>query len=190
MQSINLNIVPDGYKQVLRYSQGDIGREFKINIVGFDIPAGATVKIRATKPSGFGFDESCTFLGNVVTIVTTETMTNENGRFPAELRIENNGVVLGTANFVMWGEKNPHPDGTTDGDSESAIPILTQLVEEIENSNARIQSLTAEATRLEAGADPTAAYDPENNTLELGIPSAELYCTDPEDDGNVIISFS
>lgn len=186
MQSINLNIVPDGYYQTLRYSQGDIGREFKIAVVGYDIPAGATVKIRATKPSGFGFDEACTFAGNIVTIVTTETMTNENGRFLAELRIEKSGVVLGTANFIMWGENDPHPDGTTDGDTESAIPILTQLVEEIENSNARIESLTAEAIRLSAGADPTAAYDPDTNILALGIPSATY--ADSDSDGNIVIS--
>lgn len=45
MQNINVNIVPDSYPQTIRYSQGDVGREFKINVVGFTIPTGATVKI-------------------------------------------------------------------------------------------------------------------------------------------------
>ena len=190
MQNINVNIVPDSYPQTIRYSQGDVGREFKINVVGFTIPTGATVKIQATKPSGFGFSVAGTVVGNAVSFTTTAIMTDEAGRFPAELEITKDSVVIGTANFIMWGEANPHPDGTIDGNAESVIPILTQLVEEIENSNARIESLAAEATRLEAGADPTAHYDPETNKLTFGIPSAEFYCTDPEDDGNVIISFS
>lgn len=121
MQNINLDITPGDFWQVLRFSQGDIGKEFKINVVNYDIPAGATVKCVATKPSGFGFQVAGTVSGNVVTIVSTEDMTSEAGRFPAELRIEKDSVRLGTANFFFEGEKDPHPNSTIDGTPEDPL---------------------------------------------------------------------
>lgn len=186
MQILNISIVPEGYPQTIRFSQDDIGREFQINVTDFTIPNGATVKIQATKPSGLGFSVAGTVSGNSVTFTTTETMTNESGRFPAELVITSGAVVIGTANFNIYSEQNPHPDGTTDGDTGSIVPYLTQLKEDIENSNAKIESLTVSATRLSPGATPTAAYDPDTNTLNLGIPST-IY-TDPNGDGNVVLS--
>lgn len=194
MQSFNLNLVPGDFKQIFNASQGDIGREASVTVFNgsspYVIPTGATVKLEATKPSGLGFSVSCTYSGNAVTIVTTETMTNEAGRFPAELVISKSGVVLGTANFLFDIERSPHPEGTTDGDAATLKPYLTQLVETIEESNAKVESMTASATRIPAGSTPTASYDAESNELEFGIPSAVLECTDPNDDGNIIITFS
>ena len=186
MQILNINIVPDGYPQTVRLSQNDIGRQFQINITDFTIPVGAAVKIQATKPSGLGFSVAGTVLGNSVSFTTTETMTNEAGRFPAELVITSGANVIGTANFFIYSEPNPHPEGTTDGDAETLVPYLTQLVETIVNSNAKIESMTAEATKLDPGDDPTASYDSDTNVLTLGIPST-VY-TDPDNDGNVVIS--
>ena len=148
MQSINVNIVPGNFPQILRYSQGDVGREFRINVVDFDIPAGATVTIVATKPSGFGFTAAGTVTDNVVSFVTTEDMTDEYGKFPAEVRITSGTTLLGTANFMFIGEKNPHPDGTVDGMQGTIIPELTLLVNEIRESNAKVESMTASAVAL------------------------------------------
>lgn len=194
MQSFNLNLVPGGFQPVFNASQGDIGREAAVTIyngaAAYSIPSEATVKIEATKPSGLGFSVDCSFDGSVVSIETTETMTNEWGRFPAELVITQSGDVLGTANFVFNVEKSPHPEGTTDGDAETLVPQLTALVERIEESNAKVETMTASATRIATGGTPTAAYDPDTNNLEFGIPSPVLQCTDPDDDGNIVITFS
>ena len=132
-QNTNVNVVPSyGQRGELHFSQYDVGRTATINLYGvneaYSIPASSTVKIQATKPSGLGFNESCTYSGNVVTIVSTETMTEECGRFPCELQITKDSDVIGTANFMFCVKASPHPDGTVDGDAEEVINEIKALV--------------------------------------------------------------
>lgn len=129
-QNTNVNLIPKfPFSGNLYFSQYDVGRVATINLVedgtAYTIPSGATVKIQATKPSGLGFSVECTYSGSVVTVVSTETMTDEYGRFPCELRIESGGVLLGTTNFTFNVEKSPHPEGTTDGTAESVVSEIT-----------------------------------------------------------------
>lgn len=136
-QATNVNIVPSyGQRGDLHFSQYDVGRTATINLYAvneaYTIPVGATVKIQATKPSGLGFDVACTFSGSVVTVVSTETMTAEAGRFPAELHIIDNSDVIGTANFMFCVEPSPHPDGVIDGDAEEVVNEIKALVLESE----------------------------------------------------------
>ena len=193
-QTINVNTTPGQFMPTLYYSQGDIGREFEIVLAssdGWSIPAGATVTMVATKPSGFGFSVAGTLTDNVASFTTTETMTNEHGRYPAEIRITSGTDVIGTANFYLSGEKDPHPEGTTDGDAESAIPILTVLVERIEAAAESIHDLSVEAETLDYDEDASASYDGTNNKLTFGIPrGGEMTVTDPNSDGNIIITFA
>ena len=193
MQTINVDLTPRLFMPTIYYSQGDIGREIKINIKSSDgtqIPSGATVKMQATKQSGLGFSVSGTLSDGVATFVTTETMTNEWGRVPAELVLESTGVRIGTANFYWEGEKNPHPDGTTDGDAETLIPTLTLLVERVEAAAESIHDLTVEATTLAYDQNATATYDDETNKITFGIPrGGALEATDPNSDGNIILTF-
>lgn len=132
-QATNINVVPGyGQRGDLHFSQYDVGRTATINLFAvneaYTIPLGATVKIQATKPSGLGFDVACTFSGSVVTVVSTETMTAEAGRFPAELHIIDNSDVIGTANFMFVVEASPHPDGVIDGDAEYVVNEIKALV--------------------------------------------------------------
>ena len=132
-QATNVHIVPSyGQRGDLHFSQYDVGRTATINLYAvneaYTIPVGATVKIQATKPSGLGFDVACTFSGSVVTVVSTETMTEEAGRFPCELRITKDSDVIGTANFMFVVEASPHPDGTVDGDAEEIVNEIKALV--------------------------------------------------------------
>ena len=132
-QATNVNVVPSyGQRGELHFSQYDVGRTATINLYGvneaFSIPASSTVKIQATKPSGLGFNESCTYSGNVVTIVCTATMTEEYGRFPCELQITKDSDIIGTANFMFCVEASPHPDGVIDGDAEEVVNEIKALV--------------------------------------------------------------
>ena len=136
-QATNINVVPGyGQRGDLHFSQYDVGRTATINLYAvneaYTIPLGATVKIQATKPSGLGFDVACTYSGSVVTVVSTSTMTEEAGRFPAELHIIDNSDVIGTANFMFCVEASPHPDGTIDGDAEEVVNEIKALVLESE----------------------------------------------------------
>lgn len=149
-QNVNLDLIPKfAVYGNLYFSQYDVGREAIINLLNgaeaYNIPSGATVKIQATKPSGLGFSQVCNFTDNVVTVVCTEEMTDESGRFPCELSVSYNGTVLGTANFTFNVEKSPHPDGTTDGTAESVLNDISvafnYAMEQIENSGGLTPSI-------------------------------------------------
>lgn len=173
MQNINVNIVPDNFPQTIRYSQGDIGRQFKINVTDFEIPVGATVKIQATKPSGFGFSVAGVVAGSSVTFTTTAEMTDEAGRFQAKLQITAGDDVIGTANFLMIGERNPHPEGTTDGSQGTIIPELTLLVERVEKAASDVLDMEVVANTLPAGSQATYSYDEALNKATFGIPEGQ-----------------
>lgn len=132
---MNLDIIPNGAIKRVHVSQNDVGRtltfELFNNSTSYTVPSGAVVKIQGTKPSGFGFSETCTVSGNTVTVDTTEEMTDEFGYIDTELQITYSGNKIGTSNFVLAVERNPHPDTTTDGSMETIIPELTLLVNEV-----------------------------------------------------------
>ena len=123
MQTIRLSTTPGVVNPGAYLSQYDVGRQIAFLLfddTGQYVPAtGSTVHIRATKPSGFGFDVACTWSQNTVTATVTADMSNESGSFGAELRIEKDGDILGTANFLWNVERSTHPDGTVDGNTEA-----------------------------------------------------------------------
>lgn len=173
-QTINLNFTPQNFQPCLYFSQDDVGRVFQINLQGIEVPSGATVTIRATKPSGLGFTvEADSVADNIATFTTVATMTNEHGRFPAEIHISSGSVEVGTANFLMVGEKNPHPDTTVDGDAEQVIPQLTLLVERVETAASSVLDMEVEAQTLPAGSAATYSYDEEENKVTFGIPEGQ-----------------
>lgn len=197
-QILTIDMTPDEKtihrRPTLYLSQGDVGRAFVINLFSRDnitIPNGATVKIQATKPSGLGFSVTASSVSNgVATFTSTLEMADEFGKFPAEVKITSSGVVLGTANFNVCVERNPHPDGTTDGRSEEVIPQITALVERVEAAADSIHELTVSATTLNPGASASAVYDEETNEIEFGIPrGAQLTATD-DGNGNITLAFS
>lgn len=135
-QNMNLSMTPYTQAGAFVCSQYDVGRTCQIKLTDdsgdYAIPTGATVTVMATKPSGLGFAVACTWSGSTVEFVTTETMTNEFGRFPAEIRVTSGDTVLGTTNFFFKVERSPHPEGTVDGDAETIINQITLLVNRAE----------------------------------------------------------
>lgn len=195
MQTIIVDMTPGFRMPTIYYSQGDIGTQFAIDLrsrFGDSLPASPTVTIQATKPSGFGFMATATSLTDGVAVFTTVAeMTDEAGRFLAELKVVKDSVTFFTANFCMDGEATTHPDGTTDGQAGSAIPELTELVERIETAADSIHDLSVEAETLDYDEDASASYDGTNNKLTFGIPrGGEMTVTDPNSDGNIIITFA
>ena len=130
-----INIIPDDSWQRIHVSQGDIGRTLQFVLyegsTSYTIPTGATVKIQGTKPSGLGFSETCTWSGSTVTIDTTEAMTQEFGGIPTELQITDGTDVLGTSNFMLVVERNPHGDEVIDGNIDTFIPEMRLLVNQM-----------------------------------------------------------
>lgn len=140
----NVNVVPGGTTPVIHVSQGDIGRQIVLNITDgsgtYDL-TGCTVTIAGTKPSGLGFSKTGTVSGSTVTIVTNKEMTGEYGSIACELKITKNQDKIGTANMILAVERDPHPDGTTDGLADDLIPALTLLVERVEAAVAKEEVL-------------------------------------------------
>ena len=173
-QTINLNFTPQNFQPCLYFSQGDVGRVFQINLLGIEIPSGATVTMQGTKPSGFGFTVEADSVSDGVALFTsTETMTAEAGRFPAEIHIASGSIEVGTANFLMISEKNPHPVTTIDGDAEEVIPELTLLVERVETAASKVLDMEVEAQTLSAGSAATYSYNEEENKATFGIPEGQ-----------------
>lgn len=157
-QTIIVDTTPGFRMPTIFYSQGDIGRTFSIDLrsrFGDSLPASPTITIQATKPSGLGFSVAATSISNsVATFTVTDTMTNEAGRFPAEIKVVKDSVTLYTANFYIECEESAHPEGTTDGDLDSILPKYVSVT----------------TTTLAAGASATYSYDPATNTATFGIP--------------------
>lgn len=115
---LNVDIIPGTSAQSVSVSQGDhesrtlLVTLLQDNKTDFTIPAGATVEIRGTKPSGKGFNYGCTFSGNVVTVNIKDQMTAEPGKVPCEISIESNGRTLSSANFDMYVERAALQPGT------------------------------------------------------------------------------
>lgn len=188
-----VSITPTQAHLKVNVSQYDVGRQLVFlleeNLQPFSVPSNSTVKLQGTKPSGFGFDIACTYSGNMVTLITTEELTDEGGNFPAELVISKEGFRLGTANILMSVEASPHPTGTTDGQADVVIPELTLLVERVETAVESMHELTVSAITLPSGSSATATYNGETNTLTIGVPRGDTYSyADTNTDGNVIIT--
>lgn len=131
-QAYRINIRPGvEIPPVVHVSQNDVGRPLTFHL--YDgvkkllVESGSTIKIHATKTNGLGFEENCTIAGNVASIATTATMTEQAGKMEAELVITKNSVVLGTANFIYVVEKSPHPIGTIDGDMDTMDDFSERL---------------------------------------------------------------
>lgn len=139
-----------GYNDLLHVglSQYDVGVVLEFDV--FDggaaavFPSGTTAKIQGVRPSGVGFDISCTLSGNVVTVSTVTDMTGEAGSFPVEIRFTASGVDVGTVNFNFAIEKAAHPDGTIDAD-------ITHEQDIVDKINQILIQTTPDTTLSEAG---------------------------------------
>ena len=185
-QLVNVSIQPGNFGPALHFSQYDVGVEFAIKVTDptgvFQIPAGATVNLVGTKPSGLGFTLAGTVSGNTVSFETTETITAEWGRIPCEVSIEASGEVIGTANLTLDIEVSPHPDGTIDGTAETVLPTITALKYDAE----AYANGTRDGVPVTSG-DP--AY--ENNAKYWAQEAAwAITFTDPDSDGNIVITFN
>ena len=71
----NINMTPDSIPPYMKVSQYDVGRELAFKMRDgsgeYSVPAGATVKLKGTKPSGFGFTITCTVTGSTATAAGT-----------------------------------------------------------------------------------------------------------------------
>ena len=134
MQKIDLSILPQGgINPVVRCSQGDVGRQFQIELYNEDLTAKYVLdgteelSFEGIKPDGNIFQYDITpQSGSTVTISTTEQMTAVYGDVICELRIleAGGGSILGTANITLCVEIGP---SSHDIVSASAIMLVDEV---------------------------------------------------------------
>lgn len=162
-QNYTINIRPGwGISPVVKVSQGDVGRPLAFTIMdgqdALTIASGTTITIKGTKPSTLGFTQACELSGNTASVETTATMTQEAGAVQAELILTQGTTVIGSANFVMYVEPAAHPEGTTDGDAETARDLMTRAEQAVEQAETAAQSASDSAASIaQAGIDASTA---------------------------------
>lgn len=199
-QNIDVSIIPQSYLPEIKVSENDDSlRVIRVSIIdengeAYQIPSGVTATFAGTKPSGLGFTVPCTIDGSAVQFVMEDTVCNEAGRFPAEIRLINGEARIGTCNVLMSVEPNPHPDDTTDGDREPLVNEITALLHAIEEQAEQVAedtriveqamdawtNMSATAETLPAGSDATADYN--EGVLSLGIPTGPQGAQGPQGD--------
>jgi len=144
----NLKLTPSQFGQnsiVVNCSQYDsLFRVIQFNLFNgnavYSIPEGSVVTIRGTKKDNTGFEYECEYSNNVVTFPLQQQITIFPGKVPAELRITNNGEIIGSWNFLFLVEESPLSDETTI--SETQLPLLEQAIEAAGRLNEAFDDIT------------------------------------------------
>lgn len=131
MESIKVNLIPNGIPEACHASQYDEGRQIRLDLFDgltpYAIQAGDTFTLNVRKPDNHVIVETVTGTeGNTYLVIeTTEQMTAVMGKNLCEIRVENDGDNIGSLNFIMQVEKDVIANGIP---SESVIEDLDALV--------------------------------------------------------------
>lgn len=137
-QSFDLDLIPNGVAPIIHASQYDKGQTWIFNVftesTPYNIPAGAGVTIQGTKPDRTGFQYSCSYSGNTVTVTEMQQMTILPGDVPTEIRITKDDDIIGSKNFIIRVEPAALADDTKISDTdlaliEQAMEILDRVPE-------------------------------------------------------------
>jgi len=131
MESINLNLIPQGANPVVHAKQFDEGRGFRFNLFNGTAPivlTGAeTITCNVKKPDGNLVTVAVTNTSsNYVEVYTTLQMCACYGANLGEIRLEEDGNDIGTLNFTLSVEESPLNNGI---ESESSIHNLNTMVD-------------------------------------------------------------
>lgn len=181
-----LDVVPGGLPPVVHVSQFDSGsRTLVIHLYAsageFEIPPGATAKIRGTKRDNKGFDYSAELSGDTVTCDVTQNMTAISGRVYCEVEIDSGEQELMTANFILMVKPAAFADGTDLSDSD--LPDFYELAAQIAEDAQTAQSAAQAAQKA---AEDAAQFTPEGyqqmqqdvSELNTTVPQLKTQLTD------------
>lgn len=159
-QALKLNLIPGGVMPRINVSQYDAdSRTINVTLYNgstlFEIPSGSSVIVQGTKKDKTGFAYDCTYSGSVASFEITTQMAIFAGEVQAELRIEYDNQILGTANFVIFVENAALRDDTEISDTE--IPAIIALAREQEENAAQSAAAAAESEENAATSETNAA---------------------------------
>lgn len=154
MERQNLDILPGGVLPVIHCSQGDIGREFQINLFSDNAPyvldGTEELTIDGHKEDNNIFTYSIpSTTGSTITISTQEQMTACAGNTICEIRIYKDDIRIGTCNFILQVE-----EGVSNGTpSESTLQALDEIRAEVQQAVEDAQTAQHNAEIAETNAE-------------------------------------
>lgn len=106
-QNYDLDMIPGDVPLIVPVKQYDnTSRQIQFTLYSgsnaFILQSTASVRCDGTKPDGNGFSETCSYSGNVVTLVVTQQMAAVSGNVPCQLTVTDSGGVIGTATFILF----------------------------------------------------------------------------------------
>lgn len=160
MERQNLDILPGGVLPVIHCSQGDIGREFQINLFSDNAPyvldgtEELTIDGHKEDNNIFSYSIPAT-TGSTITISTEEQMTACAGNTICEIRIYKGDNRIGTCNFILQveeGVSNGTPSESTLQAIDEIRAVVEQAVEDAQTAqhNAEIAETNAETAETNA----------------------------------------
>lgn len=183
-QSFDLELIPGGVAPVIYASQYDEGQTWLISLKAnnqpFNIPSGASVTIRGTKPDSTGFQYPCTYSGNIVTAEEQQQMTIKAGKVPCEIVISKSGAIIASLNFYLIVEAAALRDDTVI--SETDLPLIEQAAEAVERIPGMVDAAEQEienAAQAAKGEVEAAAGEAEE-ALQHYVDEAEASSEDAE----------
>lgn len=169
-QPYKLDLIPGGVPVRVPVSQYDAGSRniiFQLYYGGmvFSVPAGAVVTCDGSKPDRKGFSYVVTASGSSVTVTVTEQMTAVAGETECQITIRKDGMVLGSANFLLVVEQAALPDGADI--SETELNTFTQIANHAAVSAQAAQEVARTLDDKKAALDKaTAAADTARGDLQ------------------------
>ena len=146
MEIIRLDIIPGKTAPVVHASQYDVGRTIGVYLLEgssvYTLTGAETVTASIRKPDGnVVVLNVANTSSDYVEIVTTEQATACDGANLCELKIEDGGDVIGTANFIMSVEKDPLEGGIASASeidnlaTQIAGMVATEVANQYDSAN-------------------------------------------------------
>ena len=171
MQTIKLNLIPQGVNPTCYSSQYDTGRVIRVllfeGVTPYTLSNSESVSLSVRKPDNTLVTTSVTNTeAEYVDIVTTEQMTAVTGINICELKISEGSKVIGSLNFNMQVELDPTAHGIPSG---SALDNLQEQVDScVENSLERLY----DGSSVSFDSEPTASHNAPYTVTSAGIKTA------------------
>lgn len=126
-----INIAGQTVPQIIPVVQGDTGRSILFTLADFTIPQGSTATYYVQKPSGEAVYNAATIDGNTVLVELTAQSIIEHGDNYGQVRIENDGGVVTSFDFILLVKPFRGIDATQ---STTEMNIFDKAVEQAEEA--------------------------------------------------------
>ena len=179
-QNYDLDMIPGDVPLIVPVKQYDnTSRQIRFTLYSgsnaFILQSTASVRCDGTKPDGNGFSETCSYSGNVVTLVVTQQMAAVSGNVPCQLTVTDGTGVIGTATFILFVWPAALNSGTVVSDSDVAAIIAQaqaaagSAAEAESAANEAVSAVSSKADKAPpSAANNVALLSADGNLLDSG----------------------